>query len=136
MKTKAEKQLYFAELRANWKRAKAALTEGKASEIQAIIATHGLKISVTGYMVVSMQMRAQGLDGIPYLDAKTYQGWIENGYRVRKGEKSSLSGITWIDAGHKDGDEASDDKKGFVFPKAYHLFHRSQVEAIAEKQVA
>lgn len=131
--TKAEKQAYFKQLRERWTTAKQMLNEGKINEIQAIIATHGLKISNTGFMFVSIQMQRQHLDGLPYLDAKTYKGWRENGFQVRKGEKSTLSGITWISANtrtktveHKDDNT---DKGGFVFPKEYHLFHRSQVDA-------
>lgn len=127
--TKEQKQAYFKKLRERWQDAKKLLDDGKISEIQAIIATHGMKISVSGFMFVSIQMEAQGLDGLPYLDAKTYQGWRENGFQVRKGERSTLSGITWISPTTKDdnGEEETDDS--FVFPKEYHLFHRSQVDA-------
>ncbi len=127
--TKAEKQVYFKQLRERWTQAKQMLNDEKISEVQAIIATHGLKISNTGFMFVSLQMRRQGLDGLPYLDAKTYKGWKENGFQVRKGEKSTLSGITWIAAGAGKDFDHEIDKADYVFPKEYHLFHRSQVEA-------
>jgi len=81
-------------------------------------------------------MRAHNFDGIPYLDMKTYQGWKSSGFQVKRGEKSVVSGITWVGVGTRSEDpkeaeraEAGGDK-GFVFPKEYHLFHRSQVEAI------
>ncbi len=130
MRTKEEKQAYARRLRDNWKAAKKLLTDDKISEIQAIIKTHGMKISVTGYMCVAMQMRGQELAGIPYLDAKTYKGWKENGFQVKKGEKSTLSGITWIGVSKKEPIENAEEKPGYCFPKAYHLFHRTQVDAI------
>ena len=124
--TKEQKQEYFKQLRTNWQNAKQQLTDEKICEIEAIIKTHGMDISATGFMFVSIQMRHLGLDGIPYLDAKTYKGWKENGYHVKKGEKSLISGITWINC-NKDDEQHDND---FVFPKSYHLFHRSQVEEI------
>ena len=76
-------------------------------------------------------MQAQQLEGIPYLDARTFQGWKECGFMVRKGEHSTLSGITWIKATTgSESAEPGEEEKGFVFPKEYHLFHRSQVEPI------
>lgn len=128
-RTKEEKQAYYAGLRAQWKEAKALMTAGKVAEIEAIIMTHGLNISSTGFMIVSMEMRAQGLDGLPYLDAKTYQGWKENGFQVKRGEKSTLGSITWIPVKGKKAENTKDGDNGFMMPKAYNLFHRSQVEA-------
>ena len=122
--TKTEKKQYFAGLRADWASAKKQLTAEKISAIEAIRRTHGLKVSNTGFFFVSLQMKAQGLDGIPYLDAKTYKGWAENGFQVKKGSKSTLSGVTWINVGGND-----DDDDGYMLPKGYHLFHRSQVSA-------
>lgn len=127
--TKEQKQAYFAELRERWKLAKQLLTESKIKDIDAMIATHGLNISRMGFMVVSMQMSAQNLDGLPYLDAKTFKGWQENGFQVKKGEKSTLGSITWIGVKGKEAKPGEDAKDGFVMPKAYKLFHRSQVEA-------
>ncbi len=131
-RTKEEKRAYVKGLRDRWQSAKKMATEDQTKEIDAIIATHGMKISPVGFMIISHQMKAQGLDGLPYLDAKTYQGWIENGFRVIKGQKSTLDGITWISCGTKvekpklaDGDDGM-----YMIPKGYHLFHRSQVQAI------
>jgi len=125
--TKNEKREYFKKLRENWNRAKQLLTEDKIKEIDAIIATHGMNISQTGFMFVSMQMADLELDGLPYLDAKTYQGWKDNGFQVRKGEKSKIKGVTWIGI-KSENDEI--ENKDYVFPKEYHLFHRTQVESI------
>lgn len=129
---KEEKAAYFKGLRDKWKAAKK-IAEEDGNEFRAIIENHGLKISVTGFILCSQQMKALGLPGIPYLDCKTYLGWKENGYFVRKGEKSQIMGLTWVTAGAKEKDEPSEgeeDKADYVFPKAYHLFHRSQVEEI------
>ena len=127
MRTKAEKKEYFKTLREGWKQAKRMLALGKLTEIEAIIANHGMNVSATGFMFVRIQMEQLGYDGLPYLDAKTYKGWIDSGFRVKKGEHSNLNGITWIGASKGEGDN----KEDFMFPKQYNLFHRTQVEAIA-----
>ena len=128
--TKAQKDQYFKSLREQWNEAKKHASNGGKAEYEAMVATHGFNISATGYMLVSMQMKSQGLNGIPYLDAKTFHGWKENGFKVRKGEKSTISGITWIGIATNSKDEEDETKTGYAMPKAYHLFHRSQVDAI------
>ena len=131
-RTKEQKAAYMKSLRENWLSAKKLLADGQMDDIQAIISNHGMNISATGFMFVSIQMKQNGLDGLPYLDAKTYKGWKQNGYQVRRGEKSVLSGITWVSV-DKQAEVDLDDKEntGFVFPKKYHLFHRSQVDDAA-----
>uniref|UniRef100_A0A6H2A4V2 N-terminal domain-containing protein n=1 Tax=viral metagenome TaxID=1070528 RepID=A0A6H2A4V2_9ZZZZ len=126
--TKSEKQAYFKGLRDRWQAAKKFAENGGAAEYQAIIMNHGMNISLTGFTLVYHQMKALGLDGLPYLDAKTFRGWKDNGFRVRKGETSQISGITWIGINKtdEDTDEVVD---SYAIPKAYHLFHRSQVNA-------
>lgn len=126
--TKAEKAAYMKDLRQQWQDVKKQLTEGKIKEIQAIIATHGLKISTTGFMFCAVQMKRQGLEGLPYLDAKTFKGWKENGFTVRKGEHSTLKGITWVGVGGKETDD-TETNFDYMIPRQYHLFHRSQVSA-------
>ena len=113
------------ELRAKWQEAKNLLTEGKIAEIQAIIATHGLNVSTTGYMMCLVQMQALGLDGIPYLDCKTYKGWKDNGFHVKRGEHSQIDGITWVAVTKKTDKEK---EEAFMMPHGYKLFHRSQVK--------
>ena len=127
--TKEEKTAYFKQMREQWKAAKA-IADQKGHEIDGIIMNHGLEISRTGFQMVMMQLESQGLEGLPYLDAKTFKGWKENGFQVKKGEHSTLSGITWIGAEKQEAKPGKDAKDGYTFPKCYHLFHRSQVEAI------
>jgi hypothetical protein len=123
-----EKKVYFQGLRDQWKQAKE-LSLNKAQEIQAIIENHGLNISITGYTLVQMQMEKLGLDGLPYLDCKTFNGWRENGFIVKKGEHSKISGITWKNASDKV--EGNPEKEtSFMLACEYKLFHRSQVEPI------
>jgi len=129
--TKEEKKEYYKGLRERWNAAKAFAGE---DEIKAIISNHGLNISVRGYCFVAMQMKELNLDGLPYLDMKTFQGWKENGFIVQKGQKSQVTGLTWITADQKDRevDPGTDEKThSFVMPKAYHLFHRTQVQGIS-----
>ena len=131
--TKEEKKAYFQSLRDSWSAAKKIAMNGERAEIEAIIKNHGLNISVIGFCMIAHQMKAQGLDGLPYLDAKTFMGWKENGFMVMKGQKSTLRGITWIGIEPSKEDSAeieTEGKHGYAMPKEYHLFHRSQVEAI------
>lgn len=118
---------YFQSLRDRWQAIKDSATAGEIDAATAAIATHGLQVSPWSYMFTAASMRAQGLEGIPYLDTKTFQGWRAAGFMVRKGEKSTLSGITWVSVKGKDG---APDDDGYMYPKEYHLFHRSQVDAI------
>jgi hypothetical protein len=138
--TKEEKQAYFRGLRERWQAVKASITDDARTQINAVMAERGLNFSVNSWVIIEQQMRAQGLDGLPYVDAKTFHGWRESGFMVRKGEKSTLSGITWIGTGDGDDDGGAHGENGangdgkkekFVFPKSYALFHRSQVDAIA-----
>jgi hypothetical protein len=128
-RTKAEKQAYFRDLRQRWQSVKKALDEKQIDEAKAIIATHGWNVSPMGFLFVSLQMKKQGFDGLPYLDAKTYKGWLQNGFRVRKGEKSTLSGVTWIGVGGTKDEDGNEEEYDYMLPREYHLFHRSQVDA-------
>ena len=129
--TKEQKAAYFKKLRQDWRKAKEL---ADVDEITAIMINHGLqKFSPYSFAYVQMQMNILGLEGVPYIDCKTFQGWEENGFRVKKGEKSQLGGIVWRTAnGKQASDEDVDDEKkaSYVFPKAYALFHKSQVEEI------
>jgi len=142
--SKEEKAAYFKGLRDRWNEIKKAVTEKELDEIKAIILEHGLNVSPYSYAFTASQMRARGLDGIPYLDCKTFMGWKDRGFQVRKGEKSEISGIVWIGP-DADGSEPKEeraqgelkfkaDKRPPVFPRNYHLFHRSQVEAERPKR--
>ncbi len=131
--TKEEKKEYYKRLRDRWNTAKSYASE---DEIKAIISNYGLNISIRGYCFVAMQMKELGLEGLPYLDMKTFQGWKENGFMVQKGQRSQVTGLTWINADKKDngnGDNTENEEKthSFVMPKAYHLFHRTQVQEIS-----
>lgn len=118
-------------LRDQWDQTKKSLTEKRITDIDAIMLTHGLNFSPVGFQIAFQEMKQQGFDGIPYVDAKTYKGWKDNGFQVRKGEKSTLGSITWVGVGKKEPTpDKPEGKKGFLFPKSYNLFHRSQVDAI------
>ena len=125
MYTKEQKTEYFKRLREQWQESKKL---AETDEVKGAFREAGLKISPIGFAMVYHQMRAQGLDGTPYIDAKTFQGWRKSGFKVRKGEHSTLSGITWLEIGEKNS-EGIVDEVDFLMPKVYHLFHRTQVEA-------
>ncbi len=120
--TKEEKQKYFKELRESWKKSKE-LSE-KDEIARALFRKAGMNVSYTSFHFTLVQMRALKLEGIPYVDCKTFKKWKESGYIVKKGEKSKVNGITWI---AEDEDDAQNAK---VYPKIYRLFHKSQVEEL------
>jgi hypothetical protein len=126
--TKEQKAAYFKSLRNRWQEVKKMAGQDEA---RAIIQEMGLKISVYGYMFVKRQMIELGLDGTPYIDCKTFQGWKAAGFMVKKGEKSQISGITWIACGEeKEIEQSGADVDVYLFPKEYHLFHKTQVEEL------
>jgi len=123
--TKQEKSKYFSSLRQRWQESKKLAETDKMQAIIREVEATGLQVSPYSIVFTALEMEAKQLDGLPVIDAKTFNGWKSSGYKVKKGSKSVLSGITWIKAGNKE-----DEKESFVMPKVYRLFHRSQVEAI------
>lgn len=122
--TREQKAEYFKKLRAEWKKSKE-LSE-KDETAKAIFREAGLNVSYSSFYFTLQTMRDLGYDGIPYIDCKTFHGWIKAGFKVRKGEKSKIKGITWIEAKEK----KTDDEEQYLFPKVYSLFHKSQVDEI------
>lgn len=151
--TKEERSKYFAGLRSRWSNNKALADQDQPARvrfdaIQAEAEAQGARVSFYGYYFTLKEMQSQGLDGDPYIDAKTFQGWKLAGFQVKRGEHSLIKGITWITAGTGaeksagtdqparsvalDQPEGDQDGGGRLYPKEYSLFHRSQVEPIAE----
>ena len=123
--TNEQKKEYFAKLRESWKSNKAQAENDKdAKEKYEAIRRESpnFTISYFGFFFALQAMKSAGLDGTPYIDAKTFKGWQAAGYKVNKGEKSLCKGLTWISTKKND-----DDDDGMVYPKEYALFHRSQV---------
>lgn len=119
--TKEEKQSYFKNLREKWKLSKDKADVGAINEV---IEEYGLKVSPYSFAFVAAQMKELGLVGIPYVDMKTYDGWRENGFQVRRGTKAKVAGLLWLRT------DKEDKENNFSFPKVYHLFHKTQVEEI------
>ncbi len=139
--TPEEKQAYFERLRSQWQAAKefAEHDEQVDQLVDAIVAQGVENVSPTNVMLVLMQAREQGLDGLPYIDFKDYRGWQKAGFQVRRGEKSRVFAITWVggedDRQNNDGDEEPGAKKvSRRWPKMVHLFHRSQVDPAAGRR--
>jgi len=128
--TKEEKVEYFKKLRKEWNKSKELAISDKVTE--ALFREAGLKgISFTGFYFVLKQMEKLKMKGLPYIDCKTFNGWRENGFKVKKGGKSKIQGITWIGENRdEDNIETENKESGYLYPKVYHLFHRSQVEAL------
>ena len=124
--TKEQKDKYFKELRTRWQASKELAEKDEVAK--ALYREAGLKFSYQSFYFTLQDMRRAGFDGLPYVDCKTFKGWRESGFMVKKGEKSRISGIVWIHPVTKNelGEEEEIDES--VYPKIYHLFHRSQVE--------
>jgi len=121
--TKEEKQAYFKNLRESWKKSKALADNDQVAK--AIYNEVGGNFSYYSFYFTLTEMKNLGYDGLPYIDCKTYKGWRDAGFIVRKGEQSKLNGITWLEVGDKEAGETD-----YVIPKLYHLFHKSQVEEL------
>ncbi len=137
MKTKytpEQKKEYFASLRTRWAANKATAdndADARAQYDAMMKESPSGKISFYSFYFTLQDMRRQGLDGLPYIDAKTYKGWKEAGFAVKKGQHSPLAGITWMLVSSNDKDGMEDEEgNGYLIPKQYALFYRSQVEAI------
>lgn len=138
--TKEEKQAYYANLRKRWQEAKRIAETD--SEAKALYQLHGGNYSFWSFVFVLIQMRAKKLDGIPYIDMRTFHGWRDCGFKVKKGEHSTADGIVWkefsVESKTQNGDGEKVDAKELEesdapvrrFPKVYKLFHKSQVEPI------
>lgn len=128
--TKEQKQEYFKKLRERWAECKKLSEQDTDAKLkyEQVIKQAGGKFSYTSFYFTLLDMKRAGLDGLPYIDTKTFNGWVKAGFKVIKGEHSKISGLTWLEVQSKQEKEA--DENGFLIPKQYHLFHRSQVEAI------
>lgn len=122
--TKEERKEYFNKLRASWQASKKLAETDKYKAIIAEVHATGLNVSAYGICYIWEQMERLGLKGLPHIDAKTFNGWRNSGFKVKKGEKAKLHGITFAKPKNEE------DETDFTFPKNYALFHISQVENI------
>lgn len=122
--TKEQKSEYFKNLRERWAQNKLAADQDldARKRFEAIESEAG-KISYYSFYFTLQDMIRNKFEGNPYVDTKTYQGWKQSGFKVKKGEKSKIDGITWMDIGKENEDK-------ILVPKIYHLFHKTQVEPI------
>ena len=127
-----QRQAYFKSLRDEWKANKEKAendTEARA-RFEAMLNETGGQFSYYSYYFTLLDMRALGLAGSPYIDTKTFNKWREAGFKVKKGEKSKIRGIVWMHPITKKENGESVEDDSFLYPKVYHLFHSSQVEAL------
>ena len=59
----------------------------------------------------------------PYKNCMTFQAWLKNGYRVKRGEKA-LKSVTYVEVKDESGEVI---KK---YPKTVNLFYEKQVEKV------
>ena len=131
--SKEQRKTYFSDLRKAWKKNKELAEndkKGKAKYDAVVAESPDLQISYYGFYFVYIQLKSLGLKGFPYIDAKTFNGWKNSGFIVKKGEKSKIDGLTWIKGGTKKGEDEKDDDRVSLYPKRYSLFHKTQVESI------
>ena len=121
--TKEQKNEYFKNLRERWATSKA--LADKDDIVKALYDEVGGKFSYYSFYWTLQDMKNLELEGVPYIDVKTFKCWTDVGFMVKKGEKSKLSGITWMAIKDKEGEETD-----YLIPKEYKLFHKSQVEKL------
>lgn len=137
--TKEQKDAYFKKLRERWNMSKKLSENDQVARALYIESKSG--ISYTSFYFVLLDMRNQGLDGLPYIDCKTYDGWLDAGFQVKKGQTVKIHGIAWKGIKTKENGKTEmvnskdDDDIDYMFPKMYNLFHRSQVEPIEAKNL-
>ncbi len=124
--TKEEKKEYFKSLREQWQASKKLADNDETAK--ALHREAGSNYSYYSFYFTLLAMREQNLEGIPYVDCKTFNKWKEAGFKVIKGEKSKVKGLTWIHPVNKEGEELED----MIYPKTYHLFHKTQVEELVK----
>lgn len=125
--TPEQKKQHFTQLRQQWQQAKNLSQSDELAAIYSQLRNMGIgDISLYNVSLILMQAQQLGLQGLPYLDFKTYEGWRKVGYQVKRGEKSPVYSITWVGASNQEEGEESKVR----YPKLTHLFHSSQVEAL------
>ena len=81
--TKEQKNQYFRELRARWKASKEMADKDEIAK--ALYQEVGGNFSYYSFYFTLMDMKRLGYDGIPYIDCKNFRGWLDSGFRVKKG---------------------------------------------------
>jgi len=110
-----------AQLRAEFNRI---LELAKEDDMAAIEQVTGGRMSVNNYLIVESACEATGLTGIPYIHFSTFQGWLNRGYCVDKGQKAVCSVPTIKTFHNKDTDTY------YKTPRNSFLFHISQVKEL------
>lgn len=116
-----------------------AYADEHADDVGALIeaAAHQLNrpLSPYSFTYVFLQMAALGLPGVPYLDVKTFHDWKAAGRKVRKGEKSKLESITWIEANREHDAPGDGEESNRRYPKLTALFHITQTEEMTPAEI-
>ena len=131
METTTDKKTHMAELRQRWQAAKKETENPATKSLYALLREQSpeMRISFYSFAFVLAAMQRADMEGLPYLDCKTFNEWKNCGFMVKKGEKSKIQGLVWKSFKTKEENEKGE-KLEFLFPKAYALFHKSQVEAL------
>lgn len=122
--SKEDVKNYYAWLRQKRKEAKelslniTELDKEQLKKVQMAVPT----MSWIWYYFCKIQMDSLWLEWLPWIDCKTFNLWKESWFKVKKWEKSKITGLTWI--------RVNDEDDSYAYPKVYHLFHTSQVEEI------
>jgi hypothetical protein len=96
----------------------------KEDDMAAIEQVTGGRMSVNNYLIVESACEATGLTGIPYIHFSTFQGWLNRGYCVDKGQKAVCSVPTIKSFYDKEKDSY------YKTPRNSSLFHISQVKGL------
>ena len=95
----------------------------------------GFYVSPASFLDVKDKMEHLGLEGVPFIDVKTFLGWKEEGRTVRKGEKALYQSVSFnkIENFKENSDGTYEVSETFRAGKVYSLFHRSQTDESKKK---
>jgi len=79
---------------------------------------------MTNQEIIEKEKMLNGID----CEAHTYAGWLQIGYRVKKGEKARFKTSIWNKGSKKEEDQ--EEGTGYYYMKLSHFFTIDQVEKI------
>jgi antirestriction protein ArdC len=85
-------------------------------------------MKMTNQEIIEKEKMINGID----CEAHTYAGWLQLGYRVKKGEKATFKTSIWnkTNKKNKDAEENKEEGSGYYYMKLSHFFTIHQVEKI------
>jgi hypothetical protein len=120
--TKKQRIAYYANLRKDWEKAQELASKDKKAVklFNEVKKANKEAKSIEAFYFTLAQMQKLNLKGLPYVDVKTFDGWLEAGFVVKKGQSHIVNGVVY----------KAINPNGFKVPSFCNLFHKNQVQAI------